>query len=392
MKAPCSYFKKCSGCTKLQFPYAKQLHDKDKVVRAALARFVGGREDAPAFAPLVPSPQPLGYRTSTKVCLGQDPFGTRQVGLYERGSKTVVHIPGCPVHHEDVNRIIARLTGEGVPLPAPLYDHQRRAFQPGCLKFLTVRACPATGEAGVVLSHTGIDRSALAAWAARLDTRRLSVYEAQLTPADGDRVLPDTANHLAGPARVRFAIGGRDYQLSPLAFFQANLSLTDAFVAYITQDLRGETLLDLYGGFGAYSFAAAGGFARVHLVDGNPSAIAAAAAVAAATAGADGRVQPLATTVEDFLARRLPKSDVRTVTHAIVNPPRAGLSPAAKNGLTRNLLPALKHLTYVSCDLSTLGRDLAELTRKNGLRVESIQPFDLFPQTDHVETVVKLVY
>jgi len=390
LKAACAYFRKCSGCTKLAFPYVKQVRDKEQQIRRQLARFAGpGGEAAPVFQTLVTSPLPLGYRASTKLCLAVDAFGRRAIGLYERASKHVVDIPNCPVHHPEINRLLARLLAGNVPLPAPFYNHEKRSFQPGCLKFVTIRLSPERHQAGIVLSHTGVDRRALEDWARRLDTRNLAVYEATLRKTDADLVLSEDVRHLAGLTHVPYVVAGRELQLDPLAFFQANFALTGPFVEHITADLAGQVLLDLYGGFGAYSFSALAAFARVYLVDGNAHAIEAAQR-ANAVDGIAG-LTPVHAYVENFLTTRLAAAERARVTHVIVNPPRGGLSSKACQLLARRQLPAIERLTYVSCNPETLTRDLAALTGPGGYTAESITPFDMFPQTEHVEVVCKLV-
>lgn len=379
----CPWFRKCSGCTRLGLAYEKQLYDKTRLVREKLGRYAA-RPDA--VKPAVASPAPLGYRASTKLCLSEDAFGRPAIGLYERQSKTVVGIPTCPVHHPAVNALVARLFGPKAPKPpAPFYNHAKRGFQEGRLKFVTIRMAPDGKHAGVVLSHTGVARDALEKWVTALRMPEIAFYETRLTKEDDDLILADDAAHLAGPTTFPYPVGARVYALNPLAFFQANHSLTDAFVAYVTKELKGDVLLDLYGGFGAYGFAAADGFEKVLLVDTN------AYAMEAAAAQGDARVQAVAASAEDFLGKKLAPADRKRVTHVIVNPPRGGLSGKTRALLHAAKLPAAKALTYVSCNVETLARDLAELTKQGGWTLAEATPFDMFPQTDHVETVVKLV-
>lgn len=374
----------------MQFPYVKQLHDKLKTARAVLGPVIPkGDEADQILQPVTPSPAELGYRTSTKICLSEDDFGRQTIGLYERGTKRVVAIPGCPVHHPAINQLIAKLTGGRTPMPAPFYNHARRGFQQGRLKFLTVRYCPETDAFGIVLSHTGVPEAELRRWAESHAAPNLSIYEAPLVKDDDDLILTDKATHLAGPRDLPFTIGDKTYQLSPLAFFQANFSLTARFVEHVIAGAFGRTLLDLYGGFGAYGLAAAKHFQKVYLVDANRHATAAAESALAAFNVAN--VVPVRVPVEVFLERGLNTAERHQVTHAIVNPPRGGLSSKVRNLLSSGRLPRLSSLTYVSCNIETLRRDLTHLTKAGGFEVKSMVPFDMFPQTDHLEMVVKLV-
>lgn len=370
----------------MQFPYVKQLRDKDLALQKVLAPSLKGVRRV-VFDPIVPSPAPLGYRTSSKLVLGENEFGQRRIGLFEKGSKTVAAIPGCPVHHSEINKLVERLWGDKAPPPpAPFYQHSRRGFQAGRCKFVTVRFAPEAGVFAVVLSHTGIAREVLERWASSLKLPQISLYEATLSSNDGDLVLPHKASHLSGPREVPFTIAGMTFHLGPLAFYQANASLTPAFITHVTEGLEGDELLDLYGGFGAYTFRVAGSFRKIHLVDANPHAIDAAKDYA--DRGGVKNVLPSQATVEAYLKGA--KSPLQNVTHAIANPPRGGLSPETRQLLAERL-PRLRSLTYVSCNPETLARDIRDLAGRMSFTTVLATPFDMFPQTAHVETVVRLV-
>lgn len=390
MKAPCSYFGKCSGCTLQQFPYVKQLYEKNKLVRAELGRFVpsGQSEDA-VIHPVVPSPLEFKYRTSAKLCLNEDAEGQRSIGLYERARKKVIDIPQCPVHHPDINKLVQKLFGKRAVLPAPFYSHAKRSFQSGCFKFVTVRYCPETESFGVVISHTGIAGEDLERWTATLHLKNIALYESILKKEDHDLVISRKVKHLAGDKLFKFALGSEVFLLDPMAFFQANYSLIVPFVEHITQGLEGEILWDLYGGYGAYSFAARAHFKKVDLVETNTKAIAAAKEVAKNVGFS--HLTAVCQSAETFLADKIKQPAPSGVTDIIVNPPRSGLSQEVTAALTHKKWSRLKRLHYVSCNVETLARDLRFLTTKGDFKVESIVPFDLFPQTDHIETVVKLV-
>lgn len=389
MKAPCIYFGKCSGCTLQQYPYVKQLYEKNKRVRALLSRFVPpGQSEEAVIHPIVPSPLEFQYRTSAKLCLNQDAEGQRVIGLYERARKNVIDIPQCPVHHPQINRLVQRFFGKKANVPGPYYNHAKRSFQNSSLKFVTVRYCPDTESFGVVVSHTGVDRADLERWASGLNLKNIALYESLLTKDDQDLVLSRKVRHLAGEQLFKFSQGHEVFLLDPMAFFQANYSLIVPFVEHITKELQGEELWDLYGGYGAYSFAARSRFRSVDLVETNSNAISAAKTVAKETGFT--HLSAHCVSAEKFLAQKS-KNAKTEVTHIVVNPPRSGLSQEVYGGISDKKWSRLKRLHYVSCDVETLARDLRFLTSKGHFKVESITPFDMFPQTDHIETVVKLV-
>ena len=372
-----------------QYPYVKQLFEKNKRVRKELGRHVPlGAEEAAIILPTVPSPLEFNYRTSTKLCLNEDEEGQRSIGLYERARKRVIDIPQCPVHHPAINKLVQKLFGKKAKLPAPFYNHLKRGFQEERLKFVTVRHCPETDMFGLVISHTGVPSELLQEWAMSLRLTNIAMYECVLTKRDEDLVLSRNISHLAGEKLFKFVCGANVFLLDPLAFFQANSSLLVPFVEHITAGLEGERLWDLYGGYGAYSFAVKDRFKSIDMVETNENAV-----KAAKEAALQSNFKHLTTycqSAENFLAAKLrpPHSDV---SHLIVNPPRSGLSPHVIDGLIDKKLSRLRRLHYVSCSIETLNRDLNGILRRGGFKVESITPFDMFPQTDHIEVVAKLV-
>jgi 23S rRNA (uracil1939-C5)-methyltransferase len=218
---------------------------------------------------------------------------------------------------------------------------------------------------------------------------QLSIYESLLNREDDDLVISRNVNYLAGDPVFTYMQGGRRYPLDPMAFFQANSSLVTTFIEHIVDGLAGDELLDLYGGFGTYTMAAAASFQKIQLVEANPHATDAAGKVARESGLT--QVQCTAASVEDVLKKMLTSSASRKVTHIIVNPPRAGLSPQVLSALSQSGWERLQRLHYVSCNMATLQRDLQVLTRQ-GFELESITPFDMFPQTEHIELVAKLCY
>jgi 23S rRNA (uracil1939-C5)-methyltransferase len=389
----CRYFQRrhCTACTRLDVPYGEQLAAKEAAVRQALAGALAA--GGGVVLPVAPSPEPMAYRTSVKLCLHRGRDGQEAIGLYRAGTKEVAHIPGCPTQVAAATALTAQLFAEGVRRPAPFYNHRDRSFQKGRLKFLTLRIAPAAPA--VIIAHTGVPAPLLREWLASAGTRDLCAYESRLTPYDGDLPVGRDVAHLSGPEVVPVTLAGRVFDLAPAAFFQANYSLSEGLIRGATAFLQdGDVLLDLYGGCGAYSFAAAPRFRRAMVVDGNGAAIDAARRAAAALPppppmGRKFNLEAFAATCEAFLTRQLKDEMARRVTHGIVNPPRGGLSRQVIDELGKRRLPALRELHYVSCNPVTLARDL-ELLRPLGFALREAQPFDMFPQTNHVEVVARL--
>jgi 23S rRNA (uracil1939-C5)-methyltransferase len=177
-------------------------------------------------------------------------------------------------------------------------------------------------------------------------------------------------------------IGGRRYRFSADGFFQINHELLEPLIAAAIHDARGDTAVDLYCGAGLFTLPLAERFTRVFGVESH------ATAITFARRNLEhahlGNVTLEISRVSDWLTEN--GANLAPVDFVLLDPPRAG----AEDGAIDDIL-ALKprHISYVSCDPATLARDLKGLIR-GGYRLDSVEAFDLFPQTHHVETVVRL--
>jgi len=154
-----------------------------------------------------------------------------------------------------------------------------------------------------------------------------------------------------------------------------------AEVLRLLGDVRGQSVLDLYAGYGPLALRLARAGARVHAVERDAAAVR-AGADAAARNDLDDHVRFTAADVETALAG----ADVAAADAAIVDPPRRGLTPRVVEQLLQH--PRLRVLAYVSCNPKTLVRDLELLAAR--FTVESVRAVDLFPRTDHIEAVALL--
>ena len=197
------------------------------------------------------------------------------------------------------------------------------------------------------------------------------------------------------PAQCTFClwpqtIGGHKYRVSHLSFFQVNRFLVEDLLKTVTAHARGALALDLYSGVGFFALPLARTFAKVVSVDANLAAtrdLQANAELAGVTITAHNEH------AEEFLKKTQEKPNF-----VVLDPPRSGLGVEAAGHLAEL---GAKEIAYLSCDPSTLARDLAVLTGSRRKPKEIIGPsvryeiaqmhlFDLFPQTFHIETLVRL--
>lgn len=179
---------------------------------------------------------------------------------------------------------------------------------------------------------------------------------------------------------IVFEASGEKYYFEARSFFQGNRFLIDDLIRLATDGAAGDAALDLFCGVGLFTLPLARKFKRVFGVEANEKAIEFAGKNAERARLSN--IEFAAENVSDFLAH----GDLPKIDFVLLDPPRAGAEKETIYALLR-LKP--RQISYVSCDPSTLARDLRLLT--SDYKIESITAVDLFPQTHHVETIVRLV-
>ncbi len=195
---------------------------------------------------------------------------------------------------------------------------------------------------------------------------------------------------LTGPGYLVHEAGGFKYRVSHLSFFQVNRFLIEDLLKTVTASAKGKMALDMYSGVGFFTLPLARAFERVVCVDAN---LAATRDLYANAEAAKVSVTTHNEHAEDFLKKTQERPEF-----IVLDPPRAGLG-AETSARLADLGAA--EIVYLSCDPSTLARDLAVLTNSPRKPKEVTGPsvryeisemrlFDLFPQTYHIETLVRL--
>jgi 23S rRNA (uracil1939-C5)-methyltransferase len=175
-------------------------------------------------------------------------------------------------------------------------------------------------------------------------------------------------------------VRGEVYHYNAETFFQINPSLLGSLIDFALAGVSGESALDLYSGVGLFTLPLSRQFKNVTAVESNPAAARFARRNLQRAGLANARV--ITATVTDWFRN----ASAGPVDFVLLDPPRAGAESAVVKGLL-DLKPP--QISYVSCDPATLARDLKKLLA-GGYTIDSIAGFDLFPQTHHVETVVRL--
>ena len=201
------------------------------------------------------------------------------------------------------------------------------------------------------------------------------------TSSSGETNVSRGGRSLSGPTQLHEVVEGMTYTISPVTFWQAHRSAPASLVEHVmeTLDVRpGDTVCDLYGGAGLFSGAlaqAVGPKGKVHLIESDRRALSDAASIFKGYSN----VQIHSGMVEQLLPK------IEKVDLVLLDPPRTGAGEVVVLTLLK-LRPT--SIVYVSCDPASLARDAKWIT-EGGYTMDSIVAFDLFPMTQHVETVVR---
>ena len=365
----CPHFTQCGGCHYQHMPYeslpagagqpaaAGQLQLKVDILAEQLRRL--GKIEWEGEIP-VHSAEPWNYRNRIQLRVVPHPAkpGILQVGYNRPGSHRLWPVDRCPISSPQLNRLIEVLNRLSAEQRLPMSLRGVEAF-----------ADDRDESLWVTLRLPGIDFD-LAAVTEMFRTEVSGLLSLQYHETSTRRRTTD------GLGWNYWHAGPHRWRVGHQSFFQVNRHMADKALERVTADLEGKVALDLYAGVGLFSRALADKFERVVAVEGHPPT---AADLAANTADLDA-VEPQTVAVAEYLEGFPEKCDA-----VVADPPRAGLGPKVTKALLE-LAPA--RLVYLSCDPSTLARDLANLAPD--YRITSIEMLDLFPQTFHIESLVRL--
>ena len=382
VEAPCPYFGRCGGCRLQHVAYPAQLAFKSKQVADALER-LGGLRDVP-LRPIIGAEETFGYRNKMEFTVTRA-RGALVVGLHETERyDSVLDIERCLLQSERMNGLLAEARAFFAERGLTVYEQDTGE---GLLRFLMLREGKHTGElmTNVVTSAPAV--SELAPLAQRLQARDPGTTSVvmNVNPKKASVAVGVEEHLLGGRDHIREDVGGLTFRVSANSFFQTNTRQAERLFDLVVEStgLTGtETVLDLYSGTGAISLLLARRARWVYGVELAPAAVDDAGANATAN-----RITNC-TFVSGEVRFVLPALIAKGVTAEVVvaDPPRAGFHPKALHAL---ITLGARRIVYVSCNPTTLARDLGELVR-GGYRLEWVQPVDMFPHTPHIEAVARL--
>jgi 23S rRNA (uracil1939-C5)-methyltransferase len=370
----CPVFGACGGCQLQHLAYDAQLTWKRDVVRNALSR-IGGFADV-EVSETIGMNEPRAYRNKMSVVVDHR-SEPPALGFYRQRSHEVVPIDACPIVTPQLDAVLAALAENRVNATvAPMLRGARH---------LVARAARATGQ--VVLTVTTDEAIAEAKRNARAVRRELPAVAGignSYGPASENAVLGRHYQLLDGDGEIEESVGGVRYRISAASFFQINVQILERIFDFIEPWLKTPgSIVDLYCGSGTFALYFARRGWSVTGIEENRNAIAEAEARLNGLGGRArfeaGRVEQMAAVPR--VARILQEADV-----VFLDPPRKGCDNVVLSAIAQ---ARVRNVWYLSCDAATLARDLKFLASK-GYRLGVVQPFDMFPQTGHVETLVQL--
>jgi len=368
----CPVFGVCGGCQVQHLAYPAQLRWKRGIVENALRR-LGGITGA-AVGRTIGMDDPRAYRNKMALVVTNEGFG-----FYAARTHDVVPIHACPIVMPQLDGTIVGLWESALdPDVAPAFAGARHAV---------ARVGRASGDTVVSIS-TREPSAALAERAKPLVAKLPGTVglSNSYEPASENAVMGRKQLALYGTTETAEEIDGIKFRVSPASFFQVNSVVVGRIFGYLAPHIPADArVIDLYCGAGTFALFFASRGAHVIGIEENPHAVREARANAALNGVAEATTF-LSGRVEATLRSRPGVAALEAADVVFLDPPRKGSDEATLDALIRAKVP---HVWYLSCNPATLARDLARLIA-GGYRLASVQPFDMFPQTGHIEAFAAL--
>lgn len=373
----CPIAKKCGGCQFQGTPYPEQLKKKEKQVRKLLDKYC-------KVKPIIGMEEPYYYRNKVHAVFDRDRRGNAISGVYEKGTHRVVPVDSCLIEDQKADEIIVSIRGMLKSFKIRTYDEDTGY---GLLRHVLVKRGFATGEIMVVLvtaSPVFPSKNNFVKALRKLHPEITTVVQ-NINGRGTSVVLGDKEHVLYGKGYIEDVLCGCTFRISAKSFYQINPVQTEKLYkkAIAMAGLTGkETVIDAYCGIGTIGLIAAKHAKNVIGVELNRDAV--RDAITNAKRNNIQNVRFFCADAGEFMVDMAASGDKADVV--FMDPPRAGSDEAFLSSVVK-LAP--KKIVYISCNPETQARDLAYLT-KNGYQAEEACPVDMFPWTEHCESIVSL--
>ncbi|MBO4452352.1 MAG: 23S rRNA (uracil(1939)-C(5))-methyltransferase RlmD [Clostridia bacterium] len=376
----CEVCTKCGGCVFRHIDYKAEAEIKKGFVAEAFKR-IAGKEIAVGDTV---AGDPDFYRNKVQYPFAPGKNGECAFGYYARRSHRIIRYADCRLQDGIFHRIASACAELAGLYGVKAYDETAGK---GVLRHIVMRKSP-KGKVLVCLVVSKEDKAAERI-ALALPERfpEVAGVHINVNPRRDNVIFGDGTYRVCGSDTLEMALCGRTFALSPGSFFQVNTAMAEKLYNYaagLIAPLAPETVLDLYCGVGSVGICVAPESAKLFGVEINPQAVENAKKNAALNGRSENDSRFICGDASLGVAeceKTFGSPDV-----IIVDPPRKGLEKAVIDTVVS---ASPKAVVYISCDPATLARDCA-IFAESGYKFDFAQPFDLFPRTGHVETVVLL--
>lgn len=380
IKPQCPIYEECGGCQIMHLRYDKQLDFKEDLLRQALKKFKPQGYEAYDIRPTIGMAHPQYYRA--KLQFQTRRFGgVTKAGLFQEGSHHLVDIKDCLVQDELTQRIVNHACQLLDKYNIPIYDERRSAG----IRTIMVRKAQATKQVQLIFVTNKEVNLVPVIRELTADFSEIKTVAINFNASKSSSIYGDRTEVLWGADTIAEEVLDYSFSLSPRAFYQLNPTQTQVLYSQAVKALdvhENDELIDAYCGVGTIGFAFADKVKSVRGMDIIPEAVADAKENARQIGYTNTHYET--GKAEDIIPRWYKKG--YRATALVVDPPRTGLDDKLLKTICRY---QPEKLVYVSCNVSTLARDLVKLTKNYD--VVYIQSVDMFPHTARTEAVVKLV-
>lgn len=384
VEPPCNVYEACGGCQLQHLSYPAQLDFKRDLLKQSLEKFKPENYTSYELRPTLGMKDPWHYRNKAQFQLRQNPQTKRvEAGLYHADSHDLVSIDNCLVQEKQTTNVMNTIVQLLNKYELPIYDERKNS---GIFRTIMVRIGIQTQEIQVVFITSTPKFPQKNALIREMNQRLPKVVSIMqnVQSKKTSLIMGEDTFHLWGKEAIEEQINQVVFDLSARAFFQLNPQQTSVLYEEGIKALdlkKEETVVDAYCGVGTIGLSIAGLAKEVRGMDTIEQAIFNAQENAARLGFSNTHYE--VGTAEELLPKWFKEGFKPDAL--IVDPPRTGLDSKLLTALKKQ---PPKKMVYISCNVSTLARDLKELTTV--FTVDYLQSVDMFPQTARCEVVVKL--
>ncbi|WP_320674661.1 23S rRNA (uracil(1939)-C(5))-methyltransferase RlmD [Prochlorococcus sp. MIT 1341] len=376
----CSVFPQCGGCTIQHLKYDQQLQSKNKHVLDSIVRISNIKDFK--LNPINSCGNSFGYRNRTLIPLNKEKGGEINIGYYQRGTHSIVNMTSCPVHNEHINYLIKLIRPD---LDNISWQMNSDKVKFSGLRFLGIRTSNRTNQTLLTLVSNTTNLPGLEQLATKWLKSDSHIVGVTLNIKDNysNSILGYDTILVCGKPYIEEYFCGLRLLISSTSFFQLNTSIAEQAVTKIVDWISSknvDSVLDCYCGIGTISLPLAFKGLNVLGIEVNSDSINLARLNARANNlnNADFLVEDVDNHISEY---------INNFNAVVLDPPRKGLS---SNIIQTIINSRPSYIAYMSCNVSTHARDLKAFCEDNLYVIESVNPYDFFPQTSHVEVITFL--